>query len=316
MDTKQRPDPRFRWSGRLFTVSTQCAPEGIRTPNLLIRSQMLYPLSYGCSVRHVDGRRVTLAPRSPQPRNRAIAARIAPTGGLSRTTSDIEPPRRAWNSRSTKGRRRGWRRADARSSAAYGHIEQRRKLCKKPTVRRQIPCRPRPVVSGSPHGARSTVIGPLAAGYLGCITSFVHHVDTCRPARGDEPCPPWRTTTGTTRCPGAPRERDGPKLTTTRATDAHNDPCGPAGLGRRGRRADAAARHPLDHRHSGGVDRADRRSSSRRAPWCGSTRTRSRTPSDAPPTPATSPASRTAPSSAPSRRRTPAPPTTGWRRTR
>lgn len=24
------------------------APEGIRTPNLLIRSQMLYPLSYGC----------------------------------------------------------------------------------------------------------------------------------------------------------------------------------------------------------------------------------------------------------------------------
>ena len=27
------------WSG-------SCAPEGIRTPNLLIRSQMLYPLSY------------------------------------------------------------------------------------------------------------------------------------------------------------------------------------------------------------------------------------------------------------------------------
>jgi hypothetical protein len=26
------------------------APEGIRTPNLLIRSQMLYPLSYGRSV--------------------------------------------------------------------------------------------------------------------------------------------------------------------------------------------------------------------------------------------------------------------------
>jgi hypothetical protein len=24
-----------------------CAPEGIRTPNLLIRSQVLYPLSYG-----------------------------------------------------------------------------------------------------------------------------------------------------------------------------------------------------------------------------------------------------------------------------
>ena len=27
----------------------QCAPGGIRTPNLLIRSQMLYPLSYGRS---------------------------------------------------------------------------------------------------------------------------------------------------------------------------------------------------------------------------------------------------------------------------
>ena len=31
----------------MVTVSTQCAPEGTRTPNLLIRSQMLYPLSYG-----------------------------------------------------------------------------------------------------------------------------------------------------------------------------------------------------------------------------------------------------------------------------
>src|SRR5690606_34605123 len=32
---------------------TCCAPEGIRTPNLLIRSQMLYPLSYGRSARPV-----------------------------------------------------------------------------------------------------------------------------------------------------------------------------------------------------------------------------------------------------------------------
>ena len=30
----------------LFTL-VKCAPEEIRTPNLLIRSQMLYPLSYG-----------------------------------------------------------------------------------------------------------------------------------------------------------------------------------------------------------------------------------------------------------------------------
>jgi hypothetical protein len=28
------------------TESLTCAREGIRTPNLLIRSQMLYPLSY------------------------------------------------------------------------------------------------------------------------------------------------------------------------------------------------------------------------------------------------------------------------------
>jgi hypothetical protein len=32
---------------RGIAVSTVRAPEGIRTPNLLIRSQMLYPLSYG-----------------------------------------------------------------------------------------------------------------------------------------------------------------------------------------------------------------------------------------------------------------------------
>jgi hypothetical protein len=29
------------------TACSFCAPEEIRTPNLLIRSQMLYPLSYG-----------------------------------------------------------------------------------------------------------------------------------------------------------------------------------------------------------------------------------------------------------------------------
>ena len=33
-----------------FATTRLCAPEGIRTPNLLIRSQMLYPLSYGRSV--------------------------------------------------------------------------------------------------------------------------------------------------------------------------------------------------------------------------------------------------------------------------
>ena len=34
----------------LMGVFCFCAPGGIRTPNLLIRSQMLYPLSYGRSV--------------------------------------------------------------------------------------------------------------------------------------------------------------------------------------------------------------------------------------------------------------------------
>ena len=38
---KKAPHRAFR------LMRGQCAPEGIRTPNLLIRSQMLYPLSYG-----------------------------------------------------------------------------------------------------------------------------------------------------------------------------------------------------------------------------------------------------------------------------
>ena len=39
-------------STTMESTSDLSAPEGIRTPNLLIRSQMLYPLSYGrmCSV--------------------------------------------------------------------------------------------------------------------------------------------------------------------------------------------------------------------------------------------------------------------------
>ena len=34
---RDRPQPRFRWSGPVPAVSMR-APEGIRTPNLLIRS--------------------------------------------------------------------------------------------------------------------------------------------------------------------------------------------------------------------------------------------------------------------------------------
>src|SRR5438034_9000872 len=40
---QSRPQPAFL----LVTALICCAPEGTRTPNLLIRSQMLYPLSYG-----------------------------------------------------------------------------------------------------------------------------------------------------------------------------------------------------------------------------------------------------------------------------
>ena len=36
-----------RGVGSYFCPVNFCAPGGIRTPNLLIRSQMLYPLSYG-----------------------------------------------------------------------------------------------------------------------------------------------------------------------------------------------------------------------------------------------------------------------------
>jgi hypothetical protein len=41
--TERRPRPRIRRSGPSSSVSTQSAPEGIRTPNLLIRSNSLDP---------------------------------------------------------------------------------------------------------------------------------------------------------------------------------------------------------------------------------------------------------------------------------
>ena len=37
----------FKRDCHAMSLCDQSAPEGIRTPNLLIRSQMLYPLSYG-----------------------------------------------------------------------------------------------------------------------------------------------------------------------------------------------------------------------------------------------------------------------------
>ena len=47
---EQGPHTAFPLLRGLSSVSTQSAPGGIRTPNLLIRNQMLYPLSYGRSV--------------------------------------------------------------------------------------------------------------------------------------------------------------------------------------------------------------------------------------------------------------------------
>ena len=38
---------KARQATKPLTCASRGAPEGIRTPNLLIRSQMLYPLSYG-----------------------------------------------------------------------------------------------------------------------------------------------------------------------------------------------------------------------------------------------------------------------------
>ena len=43
------PEMRNRRSAGVLPAVPVCAPVGIRTPNLLIRSQMLYPLSYGRS---------------------------------------------------------------------------------------------------------------------------------------------------------------------------------------------------------------------------------------------------------------------------
>ena len=44
---RENPNPNYRFGLFRCPDTSQSAPEGIRTPNLLIRSQMLYPLSYG-----------------------------------------------------------------------------------------------------------------------------------------------------------------------------------------------------------------------------------------------------------------------------
>ena len=67
---------------------SRCAPGGIRTPNLLIRSQMLYPLSYGrIGIRRLrTGRRehYSQSRRSPKPERRVV---MQDTAGLRRRPS-------------------------------------------------------------------------------------------------------------------------------------------------------------------------------------------------------------------------------------
>ena len=69
-------------SSAVLLCLNQSAPGGIRTPNLLIRSQMLYPLSYGRGRLESRPRNYTSARRAPCPpagpadsRRRALACR-------------------------------------------------------------------------------------------------------------------------------------------------------------------------------------------------------------------------------------------------
>ena len=71
------------------------APEGIRTPNLLIRSQMLYPLSYGRtasrpgSMLQAGGRPPKTDDRRSQPPG--VSSLVIVTSGSSTSTSASPP---------------------------------------------------------------------------------------------------------------------------------------------------------------------------------------------------------------------------------
>ena len=75
---------------------SECAPGGIRTPNLLIRSQMLYPLSYGrvgvaSSLSLGDNLKTIPADRACPCPKRPVAASAPPAG----TTSPSALPTRS-----------------------------------------------------------------------------------------------------------------------------------------------------------------------------------------------------------------------------
>ncbi len=79
--TRERERPRKTGAFLVFTVSTQCAPEETRTPNLLIRSQMLYPLSYGRLALHS---RACQRPEYPTPARGTNRGQDADNPGVSR----------------------------------------------------------------------------------------------------------------------------------------------------------------------------------------------------------------------------------------
>jgi hypothetical protein len=71
-----------RASDLQFSVPTRSAPGGIRTPNLLIRNQMLYPLSYGRSAATgIPVRNVAKDYRLTLPRRKSPSATSPQTTG-------------------------------------------------------------------------------------------------------------------------------------------------------------------------------------------------------------------------------------------
>ena len=74
---RERVDQCRRESSRM--KGKRGAPGGIRTPNLLIRSQMLYPLSYGRTA--LEGQRLSYAASGPS-RNWAWLAAALPEGAV------------------------------------------------------------------------------------------------------------------------------------------------------------------------------------------------------------------------------------------
>ena len=128
--SRKRPEPVPKTEAKpgicLSHNGKSCAPEGIRTPNLLIRSQMLYPLSYGrWSPHHL------LPPREPpnrEPRRRQT--RPCAEGQAYRHTGrrrKSEPPRRTCPAKPQHREATPW------------------KPAVHPTVRRPITAQPHPV---------------------------------------------------------------------------------------------------------------------------------------------------------------------------